>query len=141
MSRLLVAVDLSERAAEVVSRVNELCVGVGHTVDLMYVSPRVAAPTMGHPAAAELLGQLVHPQAADLNQLEALMKVAVDEPRRGECLVREGDAAQAIITECKRGYDMVAVGTHGRTGLAAVLIGSVAERVVRLAPLPVLVVR
>ena len=39
------------------------------------------------------------------------------------------------------GVDMIVMGTHGRTGLAHVLIGSVAERVVREAPCPVLTVK
>ena len=38
-------------------------------------------------------------------------------------------------------YDLAVIGTHGRTGLKHVLLGSVAERVVRHAPCPVLVVR
>jgi nucleotide-binding universal stress UspA family protein len=37
--------------------------------------------------------------------------------------------------------DLIIMGTHGRTGLPHVLLGSVADRVVRLAPCPVLVVR
>jgi universal stress protein A len=41
----------------------------------------------------------------------------------------------------KERADMVVIGTHGRTGLQRVLLGSVAERVVRLAPCPVLTVR
>jgi nucleotide-binding universal stress UspA family protein len=37
--------------------------------------------------------------------------------------------------------DMIVMGTHGRDGLNRVLLGSVAERVIRLAPCPVLTVR
>ena len=37
--------------------------------------------------------------------------------------------------------DLLVIGTHGRTGLTKVLLGSVAERVLRLAPCPVLTVR
>jgi nucleotide-binding universal stress UspA family protein len=39
------------------------------------------------------------------------------------------------------GFDLIVIGTHGRTGLKHVLLGSVAERVVRTAPCPVLTVR
>jgi universal stress protein A len=39
------------------------------------------------------------------------------------------------------GYDLIVIGTHGRTGLSRVLLGSVAENVVRHAPCPVLAVR
>jgi nucleotide-binding universal stress UspA family protein len=38
-------------------------------------------------------------------------------------------------------FDVIVVGTHGRTGLAHALLGSVAERVVRRAPMPVVTVR
>ena len=37
--------------------------------------------------------------------------------------------------------DLIVMGTHGRTGLQHILLGSVAERVVRLAPCPVMVTR
>jgi nucleotide-binding universal stress UspA family protein len=39
------------------------------------------------------------------------------------------------------GYDLVVMGTHGRTGLSALLMGSVAEKVVRQATCPVMTVR
>src|SRR6266571_4113109 len=48
--------------------------------------------------------------------------------------------ADAVI-EAEQGVDLILMGTHGRTGLAHVFLGSVAEHVVRQAPCPVLVVR
>jgi nucleotide-binding universal stress UspA family protein len=41
----------------------------------------------------------------------------------------------------ERAADLIVMGTHGRTGLRHLLVGSVAEKVVRLAPCPVLTVR
>lgn len=69
-----------------------------------------------------------------------------------ETVVREGVTAEAQIrlgrpwhemTEAARtmGADLVIMGTHGYTGLKHVLMGSTAERVVRHAPCPVLIVR
>jgi nucleotide-binding universal stress UspA family protein len=56
--------------------------------------------------------------------------------------VRVGNAARQILEVAKEhGADLIVLGTHGRTGLAHVLMGSVAEKIVRLAPCPVLTLR
>jgi len=54
--------------------------------------------------------------------------------------VVEGSPAKKIVDEAEN-YDLVVMGTLGRTGISKLLLGSVAERVVRFAPCPVLVVR
>ena len=48
---------------------------------------------------------------------------------------------QILDTAKARQVDLIILGTHGRTGLAHVLLGSVAEKVARLAPCPVLIAR
>jgi hypothetical protein len=48
---------------------------------------------------------------------------------------------QILAAAAEMGADLVVVGTHGRRGLAHVILGSVAERVVQLSPVPVLTVR
>jgi nucleotide-binding universal stress UspA family protein len=54
----------------------------------------------------------------------------------------DGAAPEQILRAVRRTRaDVIVIGTHGRTGLSKVLLGSVAERVVRLAPCPVLTVR
>jgi nucleotide-binding universal stress UspA family protein len=60
-----------------------------------------------------------------------------------EAITREsGHPADDIVAIAKRlGVDLIAIATHGRTGVAHVLLGSVAEAVVRSAGLPVLLVR
>ncbi|HSN89855.1 MAG TPA: universal stress protein [Anaeromyxobacteraceae bacterium] len=53
-----------------------------------------------------------------------------------------GAPASEIVRRLREGrFDLAVVGTHGRTGLRRLVLGSVAERVVREAPCPVLVVR
>ena len=61
---------------------------------------------------------------------------------QGACLLVQGTPTQAIVdTAGAQEVDLIIMGTHGRTGLTHVLLGSVAERVVREAPCPVLVTR
>jgi len=56
-------------------------------------------------------------------------------------VLRQGRPPFEIVDEVrKRRADLIVMGTHGRTGLEHVVLGSVAERVVRLAPCPVLTV-
>jgi nucleotide-binding universal stress UspA family protein len=52
-----------------------------------------------------------------------------------------GDPAGVLVEKLRSGaHDLVVVGTHGRTGLVHLLLGSVAEKLVRLSPVPVLTV-
>ena len=56
-------------------------------------------------------------------------------------LVVTSEPCQAILKVAQeRGSDMIVMGTHGRHGLSRVLLGSVAEKIVRLSPIPVLTV-
>jgi nucleotide-binding universal stress UspA family protein len=53
-----------------------------------------------------------------------------------------GNTTDAILEIARsRACDVIVIGTHGRRGLAHALLGSVAEKIVRLAPVPVLTVR
>ena len=90
------------------------------------------------------------PLAQLMDDIEAQAKGALDElippeMRRGvevECIIRKGVPFLEII-RCagEIGADVIVCGTHGRTGLKHALFGSVAEKVVRKAPCPVLSVR
>ena len=54
----------------------------------------------------------------------------------------QGVPFQTILDTARdKGVDLIVMGTHGRTGLPHVLMGSVAEKVVRLEPCPVFVTR
>jgi universal stress protein A len=61
---------------------------------------------------------------------------------QGKTAIAQGVPFQTIIETARdNDVDLIVMGTHGRTGLTHVLMGSVAEKVVRLAPCPVLVTR
>jgi nucleotide-binding universal stress UspA family protein len=74
------------------------------------------------------------------------MRMAYEKLREGgvtaEPLVKQGDAASQILETCReKGADLIAMTTHGRSGVPRWLLGSVAEKVLRAANVPLLVVR
>jgi nucleotide-binding universal stress UspA family protein len=73
-------------------------------------------------------------------QLEQIRPV--NEAIRTAHVLHEGDPASEIVAYAREaGMDLVVMGTHGRTGLERLLMGSVAEKVMREAPCSVLVVK
>jgi nucleotide-binding universal stress UspA family protein len=103
---------------------------------LLHVVPptRVFAPdgvAMPFPAEGEYDAQV---QLARLRPEEPLVEV--------DHHVVEGDPADEILKDAARLHaDVVVLGTHGNSGLTRLLVGSVAEHVMRKAPCPVLTVR
>ena len=73
---------------------------------------------------------------------DAKERAATAGARNVQTVQLQGSAALEITEYAKKnGVDLIVMGTHGRTGLKHALIGSVAERVLRVAPCPVLTVR
>jgi nucleotide-binding universal stress UspA family protein len=81
-------------------------------------------------------------RAAARKQLDRLVARARQAGVRATGLLLDGAPHEQILRAIKaRRADLVVIGTHGRTGLTRFLLGSVAARVVTLAPCPVLTVR
>jgi nucleotide-binding universal stress UspA family protein len=75
-----------------------------------------------------------------------LLAREVDEVRKAEpsvgAVLAEGAAADAVVDRARAlDADLVVLSSHGRTGVTRAVLGSVAEKVVRLCPVPVLVVK
>ncbi len=85
-------------------------------------------------------GDESHSRAYWRNQLEQIRPTNPDIPVRHVLL--EGDPAEEIVRYGRdTGMDLIVMGTHGRTGLERLLLGSVAEKVLRDAACSVLVVK
>jgi len=139
--KLLLAVHLHENAAALVAEGVSWARKLGATLDLAYVDEyRYDLYLVDDPAVRTVLDeqwQVVRDQQKSrLGELVA----SVPEEVRGEGLHLVGRAADELV---KAGgeRDVILIGTHGRTGLGHLLLGSVAERVVRSAAVPVLVLR
>ena len=137
----LVPIDFSPYAEHALDYAIALAKQLQARVTLLHViqPPLVAGADMGAWPSAAFLEEL---EAAVTADLEGYLERVTAAELVGEIVVVHGAPFQEIIDTAKaRQVDLIVMGTHGRTGLPHVLLGSVAERVVRLAPCPVLVAR
>jgi universal stress protein A len=141
--RILVPTDFSDCALPAVRYAAELADKFSAELILLHVVPDtvLALPdaVMPTPAPMADLAELTESGKTGLANLIAAEKLESRHPRPE---VRIGSPATEIVAAAKDLHaDLVCVGTHGRGGLARVILGSVAEMVVRQAPCPVLTVR
>jgi nucleotide-binding universal stress UspA family protein len=143
ITRILVPVDFSPHAERAVRYAATLARRFDATLHLLHVveDPFLSgawSPEAYVPNVTELLQDLTagaERQLAGLRASVAALGITVT------TAVITGRPAPAIVSHADQGgFDLIVMGTHGRTGLSHVVIGSVAERVVRKAPCPVLTV-
>jgi nucleotide-binding universal stress UspA family protein len=142
--QILVALDGSERAEAILPLTKE----IGRAFDASYTLFRDVPP---HYAATPYLPHAIAETREAIERGETDAKTYLDAATadfRAEGLSATGEVgvgvqpATAIIRHaCAAGADLIALATHGRGGMPRLVLGSVADKVVRGAPMPVLVVR
>lgn len=139
--RFLVCADFGPLTHKTIARAAQVAAPGRYTLDLLHVAALPHGSARGNMAARQIMerAQRAEREAARA-KVQELMQT-VPEPLRGQVLIVDGIPADVITELAGEGYDMVVLATHGRTGLRHALLGSVAERVVRYSPIPVLVVR
>jgi nucleotide-binding universal stress UspA family protein len=143
LKNILVATDFSEPSEAAVTYGRELATRFGAALHVLHAAEnilgRFGAETYSA-TAPELQGRLEADARRRLNEL--LIDSDNSGPSTIPVLLTASSPALAIVDYAKeKNIDLIVVGTHGRSGLAHLVVGSVAERVVRLAPCPVLTVR
>jgi nucleotide-binding universal stress UspA family protein len=84
------------------------------------------------------LSELIH-ENAEREMADFLATVTAPPGRQFSHRLLAGEPVSVILTEAaKPGYDVLVIGTHGRTGMTRLLLGSVTEKLIRLSPIPVL---
>ena len=142
--RILCPVDSSECSLRALRYALALARHYDATLDVLrvYHVPAHIQPALLIWAATgpRPISELAEEQAdAELEQF--LSRLPAADRRQVGSILEAGDPARGIVEVVRRqGSDLVVMGTHGRTGARKVALGSVAERVVRTCPCPVLVV-
>jgi nucleotide-binding universal stress UspA family protein len=137
----LVPIDFSEYADQALAYAIRLAGTLAARLTLLHIMQPLpmAGVDMGVTLPATYLQEV---EAEVQRSLEAALARVTAAGLTGERVILCGVPFQEIVDTAKaRQVDLIIMGTHGRTGLLYVLLGSVAEKVVRLAPCSVLVVR
>ncbi|MGH7895395.1 MAG: universal stress protein [Candidatus Binatia bacterium] len=138
--RILVPHDFSTHADRALRTALDLAARAGARLTVLHVTSPIALqqgfpPTVTlHPPTTETLAELTAYLRRRVTRVRARTRSAVP-----TCRVTVGDPDREIVAAAG-GADLVVMGTQGLTGLPHLLIGSVAEKVVRHSPVPVMTV-
>lgn len=127
--------DFDEGSLEALELARKLCVQNDATLYLLHVSPTVSVPLGGFITKAVGDEELARAKLRSIaaNQLAAI---------RHEIIVTSGEPATRIVEIAgSLKAELIVIATHGRRGLPHFFLGSVAERVVRESPCPILTTR
>jgi nucleotide-binding universal stress UspA family protein len=142
IGRILAAIDFSERSTSVLARALDLAASFDARLTALHVLPPAVCPIPadpGLPCVPLPAGAGVSARVAAADALESLVRPF----RRGgvpiDTMLREGDAAREIRAATETlPADLVVMGTHGKSGLERLLVGSVTEKTLRWIRVPVL---
>ena len=134
--RILVPLDGSECAENILPKVEKLATDLKASIALLRVAYASTFPGVD-PTEAEVT---VVREAEDyLRKVEERLKA---KGFRVDSHVRYGDEAEEIMDHAgQKDIDMIAMSTHGRSGVKRFLLGSVAEKILRHSPKPIFLVR
>lgn len=142
LKKILVPIDFSDNSKKALRYAIPFAQQFNASLILMYIVEPTIYPSdfgfgqVGFPDVEKEL----HEKA--ISEMSALIESVVPAALKSETKVGSGIPFVEITTYAKEeDVDMIIVATHGRTGVEHILFGSTAEKIIRKAPCPVLVVR
>lgn len=133
--KIVVTLDGSERSEAVLPEATRLALKLGTPIELVRAALPIVVAGMGEPP-------VIVPPEDPMPYLKTVAQRIEAEGVKVSMIALEGGAASAILAylqECDS--PLLCMTTHGRTGLSRLLLGSVAEQVIRKAPCPVMLQR
>ncbi len=134
--RIVVGIDFNEPSLAALDYARALAKSFGGSISVLHVLQPVANEVYAYSAA-----MVDNWERSAYERLWELYPATERTASSGIAEVRVGSAVEAILTFAEeQKADLIVLGTHGRGPIKHLFLGSVAERVVRLAPCPVLTV-
>jgi len=142
LKKILCPTDFSEPSLEAIKAAAELAERYHAEIILMHaVSPLPAYPQPGALAVLDTAAYLQEMLTSGKKYMERLIKDKIPDKVSARSLVFAGNPSDEITRLAEaESVDLIVIATHGLTGWRRFVFGSVAERVVRLSPCPVLTI-
>ncbi|MEA1931996.1 MAG: universal stress protein [Euryarchaeota archaeon] len=138
--RILVPTDGSPEGEQAIAHAVDLAEAHGATVSGLYVINTASYNGLPMEASWEGVTTLLNTDAQEA--VETVEELGDERDVPVETEITEGSPSTEIVRAAEsQGCDLIVMGTHGRGGIDRLLLGSVAEKVVRAAHVPVLTVR
>jgi nucleotide-binding universal stress UspA family protein len=142
--KILAPVDFSKFSIDALRAALDISEIRGAEVTALHVTEEPSKPdTYGHSTVLHTNWQMIRERVFEESRAE--LETLTSEAGASQDVKLEtimGDPTNEILRIAKDGnFDLIVMSTHGRTGLNRLLMGSVAERVIRHAPCPVFVIR
>ena len=147
VSRILVPVDISDHSRNALVYARRFAARIGATIDVLHVyeAPHYAGDIYvqrpGEPGVPLQEWARANAEQEMHRFIDGFPPVDGESPPAEQHRLAQGTPVETILRIAENeGYDLLVLGTQGRTGLSHFLLGSVAEKVVRHSPCPVLTV-
>ncbi len=139
--KILLTSDLSDESERAFAPVAELARMMGASITLFHVVYDVAVAPHGAPLAPPVHPPDIQEQVEEARQALARHRAKLPEDLAVDVDVLSADNVARAVADYaqEHGHDLIALSTHGRTGFRRLVLGSVAEAVIRHSHVPVLV--
>jgi nucleotide-binding universal stress UspA family protein len=148
LRKILICLDGSSLSEQILQYASEEALGADREVVLLRAVPLSHSTTIAVPGVISSIPPSPGPQQLAAEETEA--KEYLDAKARSlkkmgiktECVVIVGNPGEEIVNYAnKNKIDLIAIATHGRSGLKRILFGSVAEYVIKNSKLPILLIK
>ena len=139
--KILVPVDFGEASMEALSKAAALAMLSGATLHVTHVVDDIPGRYVELPFSTVGQVQVGVTEAAEEKLCALVQRADLRSVKARPAILTATDPANAIVQHAdEEGIDLIVIGTHGRPAMLRLLLGSVAERVLRAAHCPVMVV-
>jgi nucleotide-binding universal stress UspA family protein len=147
--KILVCLDGSDLAEQIMPYVKEQAKSFKSSVVLLHVTPEPVIVTPGVPGepgyplqTKSMIKEMQQEMTHSKEYLDRLAAGFNKSGIRAKCVILEGPAGESIVNYAKvNRINLIAIATHGRSGIGRMIVGSVADFVLRESGLPILIIR